>query len=88
MTEHIDQTTADEAVEKLRKLLDDGEITTFTQEESAALKEVAEAWRSAKGFVTIMQYTGGTLRWCVLFAATYAAIKAGFLDFLWSGSSK
>lgn len=74
--------TADAAIEKLNHLLDDNQIIIFTNEEAEALKEVAEAWRSAKGFVTIMKYTGGTLKWCVVFAATWAAFKAGLFDSL------
>lgn len=74
--------SADAAIEKLNDLLDDDKITIFTTEEAEALKEVAEAWRSAKGFVVIMKYTGGTLKWCVVFAATWAAFKAGLFDFL------
>lgn len=82
MTEKKD---ADSAIEKLNALLDDNKITIFTNEEALALKEVADAWTSAKGFVTIMKYTGGTLKWCVVFAATWAAFKSGFFDFLGFG---
>jgi ribosomal protein S2 len=72
----------DAAIEKLNKLLDDNQITIFTSEESKALKEVAEAWRSAKGFVIVARLTGGTLKWCVGFAITWTAFKAGLFDFL------
>lgn len=72
----------DAAIEKLNGLLDDNQIIIFTNEEAEALKEVAEAWRSAKGFVTIMRYAGGTLKWCVVFAATWAAFKTGLFDSL------
>lgn len=76
-----DPHNADTAIEKLNRLLDDNQITIFTSEEADALKEVAEAWRSAKGFVIIMKYTGGTLKWCVGFGAMWVAFKAGFFDF-------
>lgn len=80
MTDKV--TDADAAIEKINKLLEDSDVTIFTAEEAEALKEVADAWKSAKGFVVIMRYTGSTLKWCVGFAVTWAAFKAGFFDFL------
>lgn len=75
-------TDVDAAIEKLNSLLDDSNITIFTSEEALALKEVAEAWRSAKGFVLVARLTGGTLKWCVGFAVVWAAFKAGLFDLL------
>lgn len=73
---------ADAAIEKINNLLNDSEVVIFSNEEADALKEVADAWKSAKGFVAIMRYTGSTLKWFVVFGATWAAFKAGFFDFL------
>ena len=70
---------ADAAIAKLNELLD-GDVTVFTKEEAAALKEVAEAWRSAKGFVFIIRYTGNTLKWCVGFGLAWVVFKAGILE--------
>lgn len=52
----------------------------FSDEEMATLKEVAEAWSSAKGFIVVMQYAGATIKWCVGFAVVWAAFKAGIFD--------
>ena len=48
----------------------------FSDDEMETLKEVAEAWASAKGFIVIMQYAGATIKWCVGFAVVWAAFKA------------
>ncbi len=74
-------TNADAAIEKINELLNN-EVTIFTTEEAEALKEVADAWQSAKGFVVVMRYAGSTLKWCVGFAVAWAAFKAGLFDFL------
>lgn len=76
---------ADVAIEKINNLLNDSDVVIFTNEEADALKEVADAWKSAKGFVVIMRYTGSTLKWFVVFGATWAAFKAGLFDFLGGG---
>lgn len=73
---------ADAAIEKINSRLGGGDVVIFTNDEASALKEVAEAWKSAKGFVTIMRYTGSTLKWFVIFGVTWAAFKAGLFDFL------
>ena len=49
----------------------------FTPEQLEALEEVMDAWRDAKGFLTIVRYAGATLKWCVAFALGWAAFKSG-----------
>lgn len=77
-----DQNSAESAIEKLNALLDNESITIFTNEEAKALKEVAIAWKSAKGFVHIASLMGATLKWCVAMGLAWAAFKTGLFGFL------
>lgn len=77
----------DEAIAKLNKLLDDEAITIFTKEEVIELREMVNAWRSAKGFVKISRLAGGTLKWFVGVGLAWAAFKAGLFDSIHWGTS-
>tara|TARA_R110000851_G_scaffold228707_1_gene381378 strand:- start:290 stop:535 length:246 start_codon:yes stop_codon:yes gene_type:complete len=70
--------TAEAALTRLKDASED----TFTTEQLAALTEVMDAWNSVKGFITVMRYTGITLKWCVGFALAWAAFKSGLLGSL------
>ena len=69
---------AEAAMEKLKSKLPQD----FTPEQLEALEEVMDAWRDAKGFLTIVRYAGATLKWCVAFALGWAAFKSGLFGAL------
>lgn len=82
MTEPNDVETA---IAKLNEILDAEQVTIFTNDEADALKEVANAWRSAQGFIRVTNLAGATLKWCVLLGVTWAAFKTGLFGFLQEG---
>tara|TARA_R110000851_G_C12995080_1_gene557745 strand:- start:409 stop:654 length:246 start_codon:yes stop_codon:yes gene_type:complete len=71
-----------ETAEAALKRLKDASENTFTTEQLEALTEVMDAWSSVKGFITVMRYTGITLKWCVGFALAWAAFKSGLFGSL------
>lgn len=84
----MDQKTASEAEHALRKLnemIDAGQILNFTPAEAKALKEVALIWMQIVGAVSLGGRIGSVLKWVVIVGASWAAIKAGLLDWLRAG---
>lgn len=84
----MDKKTGDQAqigLAKLVKAVDDGDIVIFTVEEANAIREVAKTWVQLKAVVALGGTLGGFMKWAVLFAASYFAIKAGLIDWLRDG---
>lgn len=79
---------ADKALEKIVKMLDDKDVVIFTAEEAAALKEVARVWKAAEGAAYLLRGIRNSMIWLVAFFAAWAAIKAGFFEWLRAGLGK
>jgi len=84
----MDKKTSDDAASalaKLKHLLEDDELVVFTPAQAKALIELASLWSQIKAVVSLGSAIGGGLKWLIVFAATWAAFKAGFLDWLKAG---
>ena len=80
-----EQNDIETAIAKLNDLLDAEDVTLFTNDEAQALKEVANIWRSAQGFVQIAKLGGATLKWFVVLGVSWAAFKTGLFGFIKNG---
>ena len=73
---------ASEALQKIQKLIEDGELIMFTPEQAKGLKEVATIWGHIKSVVVLGGALGRGLKWLVMIVAIWAAFKGGLLEWI------
>lgn len=81
----MDKQQADKITELLDQLTnkaDKKDITVFTDEQSTALLELATFWGQVKAAAALGSKIGSGLKWVVVFIASWAALKAGIVDWL------
>lgn len=84
----MDKRTSDDVgagLAKLSKAVDDGDIVIFTPSEAEAMRELAKFWNQIKSVVELGGTIGGFMKWVVVLAGSYMAIKAGFFDWVREG---
>lgn len=79
---------ASTAIAKVIKMIDDDKMVIFTPSEAAALKEMALLWSQIKATVSLGSSIGSIMKWIVVFIAAWAALKAGFFDWIKEGLGK
>ena len=71
-----------ETLDELKEMLKKDKMIVFTSEQAAVLIELAEFWKGIKSVVSLAAAIGGGLKWFVMFFVTWAAFKAGLMEWL------
>ncbi len=87
----MDKKQAEDITELLEQLKDKAnkkDITVFTEEQSLALLELATFWNQVKAAAGLGSKIGSGLKWLVVIIASWAALKAGIVDWLRAAVAK
>lgn len=74
--------TATQAMKKIQKMIDDGELVTVSAEEAAALRQMLTLWNQIKAAVTLGGFIGGFVKWIVGLLAMWLAFKSDMFQLL------
>ena len=71
-----------DAIEKLIRLIEDKRLTTFDDEEAAALKAIAAYWMGLRSVGRIATWFRSVIMWFGWLVLLWLAIKTGALEWL------
>ena len=71
-----------EILDELTKKADKEGMTVFTDDQAKALLELASFWSQVKAAAALGSKLGSGLKWVVVLIASWAAFKAGIIDWV------
>lgn len=74
--------TANEALNHVNDLIANGELVIFSAAEANALREMALVWGQLKAVVSLGGTLGKGLKWFIVFAGMWVALKGGLLEWI------